>query len=226
MSVHRTKLPSPPEPFVYIAGRPYLPLTPAHMHFPVSLTEEKGDALLQHLGKEVSISFRECPPTWEGGSIFRSSASYQPYAAASALVESAAKIPYRQEELRHIDHNEEVLSNLFDTNSTKTHEPNSVFDWYYQFQFRVSDSSFMKKIMSRHDRRLPHSQEAYSQLLHQRGGANWGGLEIELPLSQIDIFRTDIDLFAPPHSHTPTVVIVSLHSHNPEALLKYRNRTV
>lgn len=201
MKYKDTKMPE--EPFIYLSGRTYLPLSPKEKMFPESLTEEKGDKIIQSFGKDLDLKFDSSPRAVG----MRSSEMYSPFSFTKTKLVDYAKIPF----------------------DGKGHGLEwEVFDWVYRFHLEVDQSDPILKIFERKDEYIK-SEEAFEKAISHWGMERWGGLTLELSIDLEKLIRTDIDVFWPkllskedPLSKKKIPVIIGMYSHKPDLLLKLR----
>ncbi len=183
----------PNEPFMYIAGRPYLPLEAIKPRYPESLTEEKGDVIVQSVGKVTEVKFdisprwKEQPMVLENGRVVQE--NYEPFVTIVSTLEE-----YSKEKIGSMEE----------------------FDYFYRFKYRAKDNS-LEKLLERKDHFI-NNEDAFEQYIAHHGMQRWSYLTMDIPLFGLGkSFRTDVDVFVP-DSTSGGIFIIGLYSHKKEKL--------
>lgn len=198
----------PEPPFLYIAGRPYLPSEPAKEdYFPESLTEEKGDNLAQYLGKSVELQFSKTP-RWDGKQVVKdkrvidrmTEKGYEAF-----VLEPWISVPARLDDFAKI--------RIDGTGRGIMYE---VLDWIYLFKY-TCETEFLSRDLEKGISSSVPSEEAYQWQI-----AYWNRNNIELvvdvPLPESRIFSTTVDLFTPEAVSLVSTFVLGLYSHKPKLL--------
>ena len=195
--MEKKEMDEPSTPFLYVSGRPYLPLTPAKPKYPESLVEKKGDCITKEMGRIFEMRFDISPRISFGGDTIK----YSPYASSRAKLTDFAKIPYDGSGFGQIY---------------------EVFDWYYRFAFEVTDEDIKRMLLERRDHPMYgiDSRKAFGSATAHWGTARWSALTLDLLLEGESKFRTDVDVFAPSGEDPSGLVIIGAYSHKPDILKK------
>ncbi len=204
----------PTEPFMYIAGRPYSFSEPGGSCSQLeSLTEEKGDNIVRHLGESMKIllyksSRWDRKPLGEyqkGVQRGRDSFVLEPLVSVSAKLEDFAKI--------RIDRAKEGI--MYE-----------VLDWVYMLKYNCEDvySKMAVRLMKGEGNSFISNEEAYQWQIAfwERNHLNLV-VEMTLPDNR-GCFSTAADLFEPTSNVPFSSFVISLYSHKPELLQKMYER--
>lgn len=138
---------APDKLFIYVVGRPYLPLAPEQEFFPEALTEEKGDKIVEFAGRPLEIRFDT--------SSRRFTDKVPPFVSTRAKLIDYAKIP-------------------FDGRGPGLEF--EVFGGVYRFHIDAEDSDEIKKLIERRDKYI-ESTKAFERAQAHWGTERWGGSE-------------------------------------------------
>jgi hypothetical protein len=187
----------PKREFMYVSGRPYLPLEPKREGLPYVLTEARGEELRKRIGEVVEVCFDTSPRMIPGVMMKE---LYSPFVSFSGQLEDAVRVPVCSEG---------ISDPMF-----------TVWDWVYQMKIAGT-----KEAVERLDhRRDAHIDSAYA---FEHGTMHWGTerwscLTIEILSQGETLIRTDVDIFSPRTKDVDSRIIVGLYSHIPDRLKTLR----
>ncbi|MFH1401266.1 MAG: hypothetical protein ABIH41_07155 [Nanoarchaeota archaeon] len=192
---------TPAGPFLYIAGRPYLPPEPVRPMLPEALTEEKGDLLAALVGQRLDIRIDESPRVILDGVM--TAERYRPLTVVPVTMSDFAKIPY---------------------DGSGFGPEFEVFDWVYRLHLSADRDADIAPLLSRKDPYI-RSEQAFKRATTHWGAERWSCLTIDIPHER-GRFRTDVDIFAPQESPIEKItdIVIGLYSHREDLLRRLRGQ--
>lgn len=104
---------------------------------------------------------------------------------------------------------------LLGTDKIKIADTDKEFDRFYRFLMQAEDTDFLKKIALRRDEFID-SESAFQRFVSHWGMERWSCLTLYLKHGGKEIFRTDIDVFAPEQKQPLDLFVLGLYSHKPD----------
>ncbi len=202
----------PTQPFFYISGRPYSFSDSAlDCHVLESLTEERGDNIIQHLGKNMEIAF------------------YNSSKNSEKILEKNKKKVKKDDQYFRLDPITIVTAKLDDCAKIKIDKAKEGtiyegFDWIYLLKYDCENGDIYSKmsfnLMKNKADSFISNEEAYQKKVAYCKREDLGQVvNIILPNNN-GSFSTPVDIFSPNSNKQISSFIISLYSHKPLLLQK------
>jgi hypothetical protein len=154
--------------FIYIGARPFFRIVPKHPSLPESMTQEKGQRIARHQHKDFELVFDTSPR-------FREKDGLPEYSRYTSSTASLLGVEW---------------------SATDSTSPVPEADGMLTFEFLVHDLDCLKLLCDRRDPRYSHTHALQNRTVHW-GLQDWGGLTLEIRRNDTQLYRCDVDVFAP-----------------------------